>query len=210
MIMIEIEHQKLLRSYLGRIVAIPDQEWKRLSSSIGHRRLVKDDYFVKAGENANHIGFVLNGLLKKFYRTEDGREFIKDFSVEGRLVTAYSSLLQNTPVRLNIQAIEATNLLVIPYDKFTSLYQWHPCWQRLGRKIAENLFIEREQREWELLIFPAKERYEMFVQRYPDLLARVPQYEIASYLGISPISLSRLRGEKQRVGLKKEFLSPRQ
>lgn len=195
--MIEHAHEKILYDYLNRIVPIPAEEWPRLRESIGITTLRASDYFVKASDKADHIGFVLAGLLKKFYRTEDGKEFIKDFSVEKCLVTAYSSLLQNTPSRLNIQAIEPTVLLVIPYAKFISLYRLHPCWQELGRKIAENLFIEREQREWELLLFPAKDRYRIFEERYPNLLARVPQYEIASYLGISPISLSRLIGKKQ-------------
>ena len=197
--MIDPQHEKILRDYLERIVPIPDLEWRRLQASLSSLKLKRADYFVSAENTAKDIGFVLSGLLKKFYRTTDGKEFIKDFSPERRLVTAYSSLLQNKPARLNIQAIEPTKLLVIPFKKFKLLYEYHPCWQELGRKIAENLFIEREQREYELLLFPAKERYDIFLQQYPDLLTRVPQYEIASYLGISPISLSRLVGKKQTV-----------
>lgn len=195
--MINQEHEKKLYTFLGRIVDLPDTEWERLRSSLTLCKLNRDDYFVQAGDKSKNIGFVISGLLKKFYRTEDGKEYIKDFSVEGRLVTAYSALLQNQPARLNIQAVESTELLMIPYEKFTALYAYHSCWQELGRKIAENLFIEREQREWELLLFPAKERYELFVKRHPKLLSRVPQYEIASYLGISHISLSRLIGKKR-------------
>ena len=195
--MIDPQHEKILRDYLERIVPIPDLEWQRLHSSLSSLKLKRADYFVRAEDTAKDIGFVLSGLLKKFYRTTDGKEFIKDFSPDRRLVTAYSSLLQKKPARLNIQAIEPTKLLVIPFEKFRSLYEYHPCWQELGRKIAENLFIEREQREYELLLFPAKERYDIFLQQYPDLHTRVPQYEIASYLGISPISLSRLVGKKQ-------------
>lgn len=195
--MIDVANEKILQKNLTSIAPIPAEEWLRLSSCLRKVTLASGEYFVKAGDKAHHIGFVVRGLLKKFYRTDEGQEFIKDFSVEASLVTSYSSLLQSTPSRLNIQATENTELLVIPYADFIAMYQFHVCWQELGRKIAENLFIEREQREWELLIFPAKARYEMFKERYPNLLGRVPQYEIASYLGISPISLSRLIGKRQ-------------
>lgn len=200
--MIQKASEKILQEYLNRIAPIPENEWQRVSSAIKTTEFKSGEYFVKAGDEASHIGFVMSGLLKKFYRTDDGKEFIKDFSLERQLVTAYSSLLLSTESRLNIQAIENTQLLVIPYATFTALYPFHPCWQELGRKIAETLFIEREQREWELLIFPAKERYQIFEERYSSLLTRVPQYEIASYLGISPISLSRLIGKKHSTAKK--------
>lgn len=196
--MIDLADEKLLQQFLERTARIPASEWGKLREIIRYRHLERGDYFVVASDVAKDIGFVLSGLLRKFYQTEEGREYIKDFSPELRLVTAYSSLLQNKPSRLNIQAIESTKLLVIPYIQFIKLYEEHSCWQELGRKIAETLFIEREEREWELLLFTAQKRYELFLKKFPGLLKRVPQYDIASYLGISPVSLSRLVGKKKR------------
>lgn len=195
--MIKSHDESALRTFLATFASIPDKEWATLRPHLTYCDLQAEEYFVRVGDRGHAIGFVLKGVLRKFYQTEDGKEYIKDFSPEQRLVTPYSALLQDQPSRLAIQALEDTRLLIIPYKQFTALYGRHECWQELGRRIAEGLFIEREQREWELLLFSAKERYELFVKRYPNLLKRVSQYNIASYLGVSAVSLSRLIGKKK-------------
>ena len=195
--MISLEHQNTLKQVLGRMVNFPDSEWARLNQQLSYHELGAGAYFVRAGEPSSAVGFVVSGLLRKLYQMQDGREFIKDFSFESCLVTAYSALLTDSPSHLSIQAIEPTILIIIPYREVVGWYSLHPVWQELGRKIAEGLFIEREQREWQLLTSSARERYEIFIAQYPELVPRVPQYDIASYLGISPVSLSRLVGKKR-------------
>jgi CRP-like cAMP-binding protein len=197
-IMIIKDDEEKLRSLLTSLVEIPSSEWEQLRNAFKYRELNPGDYFVRAGDAPREIGFVLIGLLRKFYETDDGRVFIKDFSFENRLASAYSSLILGQSSRFSIQAIEHAKLLTITFSQLTALYNRHPCWQELGRRIAETLFIEREQREWELLAFKAAERYEIFKRQFPNLTGRVPQYDIASYLGISPVSLSRLIGAKKK------------
>ena len=83
-------------------------------------------------------------------------------------------------------------MLAVPFKEIQKLYQRHPCWNELGRKIAENFFIVKEQREYEFLLLDAKARYLNFIHDYADLTERIPQYHIAAYLGITPVSLSRV------------------
>lgn len=181
-----------LRTYLMKLASIPEEEWTAFSNQLAHGEIQKGNFFLRAGEVPQQIGFVVNGLFKKFYQSEDGREYIKDFSSEGKLVTAYSALLQGQPSIMNIQAVEDSQLFLIPYKFWTSLYDRHSCWQEVGRKIAERVFIDSEQRERDLLTHSASKRYELFVVNNPHLKVRLPQYDVASYLGISPVSLSRI------------------
>ncbi len=196
--MIIPEDEKKIQNALSSVVEIPKTEWVRLRNILTYRELQPGQYFVRAGDVPLEIGFVLTGLLRKFYETQDGNLYIKDFSVENRLVTSYSALILGQASRLNIQAMEPTRLLAIPFSNLKELYTLHKCWEAMGRRIAENLFIEREQREWELLVFKAEERYALFKRQFPDLISRIPQYDIASYLGISPVSLSRIIGQKKK------------
>lgn len=196
--MISHDDEHTLKSVLLRQASIPDSEWEYLRRGLSYRDLSAGEYLLRAGDVPLEIGFVLSGLLEKFYETADGHSFIKDFSLKLRLVTAYSSLLLAKPAHLNIRAIEDSRLLMISFSHFQALYKRHSCWQELGRKIAEALFIEREQRESELLMLKAEERLDLFMNKFPDLIQRIPQYSIASYLGISPVSLSRLIGKKRK------------
>ena len=90
-------------------------------------------------------------------------------------------------------ALMDSELLVIRFRDFEALFDRHACWERVGRKIAEGMFISKERRERELLMLSAEERYRLFLGRYKHLEKRIPQYQIAAYLGITPVALSRIR-----------------
>lgn len=199
--MISTHDEQILKSVLARQVQIPDAEWQVFRKVLSYRDLEPGDYLLRAGDVPAEIGMVLTGLLEKFFETDDGHTYIKDFSQELNLVTAYSSLLLGRASHLNIRAIEPSRLLMIPFSQFKSFYARHSCWQELGRKIAEDLFIEREQREAELLVLKADERLAIFESKFPAMMERIPQYSIASYLGISPVSLSRLMTKRRKHNL---------
>jgi CRP-like cAMP-binding protein len=131
-----------------------------------------------------------------YYRDARGTEWTKAFCLAGTVVAAYSALLRGEPSRLSIQALEPSTLLVADFDSYQTLTAEHPCWQIVNRKLAEGLFIKKEQRESELLLDDASTRYQNFLDEYPGLEARVKQYHIASYLGITPVSLSRIRAQR--------------
>jgi CRP-like cAMP-binding protein len=138
------------------------------------------------------VGFLLRGLVKKFYLTEDGKEYIKEFSWEGQLTTPYASLLQKIPATYTQQALEETEILSIDYGVIEKLLATNPRWLVVGKALADYHFVNRETREMELLKFSAPERYALFRRRFPHLLDRLKKQDIAAYLGITPVSLSRL------------------
>jgi CRP-like cAMP-binding protein len=131
--------------------------------------------------------------LRFFYQTTDGKEFNKSFVAENQFTAAYSAFLTDMPTRFSIQALEECHLLICDLHMVVNMFDRHDCWERLGRILAEQLFIKKEAREAEFLLDDAETRYRNFQKQYPGLEGRVAQYHVASYLGITPVALSRIR-----------------
>lgn len=172
---------------------IPPKEFEKLVKISRTCYLKKSEYFQRVGELPHKFGFVISGILRLYYISEAGDEFNKSFCIKNDFVAAYSALLQNCVSRLSIQALEETTLLVVGYKDYLHLLNQHICWQILGRKIAEHLFIKKEGKESQFLLDSAETRYLEFLKEYSDLEVRIKQYHIASYLGITPVALSRIR-----------------
>lgn len=181
------------RRAVERQVSIPESEWAYLAPRLVERCFEKNDYLVRAGEVVSNFYFISEGLVRFFYSTEDGKEFNKFFAMENRFAGSFHSLVLNEPCGYFIQALEKTHTLVLPNTLLYELYERHPCWERMGRKNAEWLVIIKEEREKELLLDSLETRYRRFLQEYPGLVDRVPQYHIASYLGVTDVALSRIR-----------------
>jgi CRP-like cAMP-binding protein len=153
----------------------------------------RGEFFIRAGDVPTTLGFVISGILRLYYVDADGNEFTKSFCAENSFVAAYSALLLKQPSRLFVQALEDTKLAIADYSAYRSLCESQKSLQQLNCKIAESLFIKKERRESTLLLDDAKTRYLNFLEEYPGLEARLKQHYIASYLGMTPVTLSRIR-----------------
>ncbi|GAB2602182.1 Crp/Fnr family transcriptional regulator [Spirosoma areae] len=153
------------------------------------------DYFLQAGEVCRYVGFITAGLVR-YYVLDDSEEHTYDFSPEETFVCNYESFLSQTTSRRNIQAIETTMLLRISYDNLQKLYQTLQHGQQFGRLVAEQLFVATLQKLTSFYRETADERYDNFLRLFPGLADRVPQYVVASYIGIKPQSLSRIRAQR--------------
>jgi CRP-like cAMP-binding protein len=158
--------------------------------------LEKGAYFLRAGEVSDRIGYNVSGLMRLFYVSASGTEINKHFCVEKSVAVNYDAFLRREKSKLFIQALEDTRLLVIDYDDYRYLRNRHPCWQHIEKKLSEMLVRISHKREAEILLMDAKERYAQFLRDCPNLADRVSQYHIASYLGITPESLSRIRAHR--------------
>jgi len=152
---------------------------------------------VRSGDIVRNFYFIKKGLVRFFYGTEDGKEFNKHFAMENGFAGSFHSLILQTPCSFNIQALEQTNTIVLPNRVLNAFYDQHPCWERLGRKMAEQLLLIKEAREKELLLDSLDVRYERFLNEYPGLSERIAQYHIASFLGVTDVALSRIRKKLQ-------------
>jgi CRP-like cAMP-binding protein len=195
------DDQNRLIKFLNNLAGIPNAELAQVIPRFHPRHLKKNDHFVEAGQTVTELGFVISGLMRLYYLTETGDDFTKSFCAENEFIGAYSALLLAEPSRLYIQALEDTLLLTIPYQAYQTLTNGKLCWEIINRKLAENLFIKKERRESALLLEDAPTRYLNFLKEYPGLEERVKQHHVASYLGITPVSLSRIRANLKNLNL---------
>lgn len=174
-------------------VALPESEWEFAKPFFELREFRAGQIVVRADEVMTHSLHVASGLLRLYYTTADGCEHNKGFAAEGRVVGSAASKILGRPAGFDIQALEPTTVLSLSFTVADMLLDRHPAWERLRRLALERLFLEKELREMEFLLFDATERYRRFVGGDPSLASRLPLHHIASYLGITPVALSRIR-----------------
>lgn len=167
-----------------------------ISNLFREKHYKKDEWFISEGKVCNQVGFVVKGLLY-YYWNDDGEVSVFEFGREGDFVTNYESCIYQTPSDINIQFLEDTVLLVITYSDLNELFERLNEGERFGRLILEHLFIERIKAISSFYRHTPEGRYERFLDIHTNLSGRVPQYLIASYIGVKPQSLSRI---KQRMG----------
>lgn len=194
----KIEFGKL-RKAIEQMVSIPEKEWLYATQYIHRRNYKKGEFLIQAGETINHFFFINKGLVRFFYITEPGKEFNKHFAKENDFAGSYVSTILNYPCPYFIQAIEKTETCILTKQLLQELYDRHPVWERIGRIKAERLAIQKEFREKEFLLDTAETRYRRFLKEFPDLTDRIPQYYIASYLGITDVALSRIRKKMKPI-----------
>ncbi len=178
-------------------MTIPEDEWEDVSGYFDLACYKKNAFLAEPGEKLERVYSITRGLVRYYYMTESGREFNKYFVMDNRPFGSYRSLFLNQPCGYFIQALEDTEVLVIGKTPLDILYRRHACWERLGRLCAMAFITHMEQREKEFLLDPLDVRYRRFLDEYPALIDRIPQYHIASYLGVTDVALSRLRKRKK-------------
>lgn len=186
----------LLRQLHQRIraaVELPDEEWAFAAPHFEWRRFRRGDYLARADEQMTHSHHIACGLVRLFYTSADGTEKTKGFAAEGRVVGSAASKILGDPAGFDIQALEDTETLALPFAVADLLVTRHVAWERLRRLALERLFLEKEQREKDFLTLDAMQRYRAFLARSPELAQRLALHHIASYLGITPVALSRIR-----------------
>ena len=178
---------------IQRLAPINDPDLSLLRPDVREVALSKGACFVEEGRKASTVGFVLEGNMRQFY-TSDGEEKTTYFFFENHLVSGYISCLTGQPSLVTIEALSACRLLVFDYEVLTQLYQRSPAWQEFGRLLAEYLVIGLEERMVGLLTLSPEARYAQLLGSGKDkIIERIPQHYIANYLGITPVSLSRIR-----------------
>ncbi len=174
---------------------IPKIEMDKFESRLHLLKLKKNEFLVREGDTPDKIAIVITGLFRAFYLTPNGEEKTIVFRERGRVLSTYSSFVKDEDSKFSIQALEESVVLYITIKDFEILMSQDVCWQVITGNYYMNIYIEKEARERELLSNNAKTNYKKFLNDYPGLIHRINHYYIASYLGISNVSLSRIRKE---------------
>ncbi len=151
-------------------------------------------HIVYPTEDNNNVFFIISGLTRYYYLTDDGKEWNRAFLSEGMMSTSFSKN-SGRVAPYGIQAVEDTIILLADFSNFQSLFDDNPMIERLHRKLIESILIKKMNRERSFLQSGAKMRYIDFVEQFPNVFQRITQYHLASYLGITEASLSRIINE---------------
>ncbi|MEN7550965.1 Crp/Fnr family transcriptional regulator [Rapidithrix thailandica] len=158
--------------------------------------LDKDEMYLREGEHEKHICFVEQGLLSYYFLDREGNMVIKKFFSEGEFVASLSSVVSKMPSKFVIQALETCRLWELPYDYYRELMKTHLDLALLQINYLEQRWVlQKEMNEIKLKATDAKVRYLEFLKSYPHLKNRLRQHQIASYLGVTPTQLSRIRAQ---------------
>jgi len=149
-----------------------------------------------AGEALETLYFIRSGLVRLFYLTPDGKEFNKNFLTDGAVATCLGAFLEAQPSPFFAEALEDTVLVGLPMPFVRELTASSIGWERLVNSFVVQLALQKERREASFLLKNSTERYESYLREFAAIAGRVPQYHIASYLGITPVALSRIRARR--------------
>lgn len=182
-------------SYLVKTVGLSESEAEQLSLPLKRMHYEKGSILLKKGDVCKHSFFVEKGLLRSYMLDESGKEHVIQFAPENWFIVDRSSVYFNDSSESYIEAIEDTNVVFIAEDFMCHAAEVSSIFGRYNDKLLHNHIRQMQKRINLLLGATAEKRYLSFIEMYPDLLLRVPQWMIASYLGITPESLSRVRKE---------------
>ena len=184
--------EKLL-SYFDRYLPLNDQEREELSNRCRERRVKRRQFILQEGDVCRHYNFVVEGCFKMYGVDAKGGEHNLQFAAEEDWITDIGSFHSGKPSRLYIEAMEPSSVIQIEKNDLLFLYENHPKFDRNFRVVIEDKFVELQNRVLQNISSTAEERYLRFLELYPKLSNRLPNTQIASYLGITPEFLSKIR-----------------
>jgi len=185
-------HLDSARQYISRFVTLSHEEFSILSRRLEIRHFDKRQLLIDQGEVELYLNFVVKGLARKFFY-KNREEMVTQIAKENDLICCYDSFLAGTPSNYAVETIEATCFFSISKQNVESLFLESPKMERLGRLIVTEQFLNKEYWEYDRMRLDSHERFIHFIEDNPDLLQRVPQKILASYLNIKPETFSRLK-----------------
>ena len=184
---------EIFQKYLTDKIELSEDELRLIQSVCKEKKLRKKQFLLQEGEVWRYNAFICRGLVKTFSVAESGSEHIINFAIENYWTGDRESLINGTPSRLNIDAIEPSELILIDKADFEKLCSEIPQLNQLVNQIIQKSFIVSQNRILANISLTAEEKYENFLAKYPHIVTRIPQHMIASYIGITPETLTRLR-----------------
>ncbi len=181
----------VLRTFIENYISLPTDEWKQIETGFQKLIIEKDELILEEGKICRNLYFLETGLLR-FFINKDGNDITKFFTEAPYFFTSQASFNAQKPANENIQAIEKSVVWKMTYDKVNDLYKLK-SWTDFARKIIQEVQFYTEQILEEIQTETAEYRYEKMLKTSPELLKRIPLKHLASYLGIAPQSLSRIR-----------------
>lgn len=189
--------EQLYRS-IHENVTLTDEEWELCKNSFRPKRMLKRQYLLQEGDTCRQIAFIEKGALYSFSMDNKGTKNVMQFGFEGWWIADLHSFFTQTPSTLNIEVLEDAELMLIGQKNHDKLLREIPAYERYQRIIIQNAYVALQQRVENALGRTAEERYSRLIERSPQFMNRVPLNLVASYLGMSPETLSRVRSQMSK------------
>ncbi len=184
-----------IRKHIEKRVNLSDEEFDTISRFFTSRKLKKHHFLLNEGTVCTHVNFVHSGCLREYSIDNKGIEHIIQFAIRDWWISDLNSFLSGLPAKYNIDALQDSEVLMLEKSARDELLVKCPKMERFFRLLVEANYVASHKRITDTLSASAEERYLKFIKTYPRLLEFVPQNQIASYLGITPQHLSRIRKE---------------
>ncbi len=185
-----------LIDYIQHDITLSDELQKRFKDIIVEKRLVKGQKLLHEDSHKKEHNFVASGCLRSFYKTDNGKEHTLQFAVKNWWINDYMTFYTDRKSVVTIESLSHSKILVIGKENLERIYQEYPQFATLHRRNFEKRIATLQKRILSLLALTAAEKYDQFVNDYAVFEKLIPNFQIASYLGITPESLSRIRKER--------------
>lgn len=181
-----------IRKYFEKTFKLTDQDWQIFSSKLTRQEFPKKHVLLKAGQVENHLSFVETGIIR-FYIPKEENDLTFAFTFDNSFVSGYDSFLPQRPSIYHVETLTKTTLWRLTYNDLQAIYDETEIGNAIGRQASEDLFLKKSKRELSLLNETAEQRYLNLFTEQTELIKQIPLKYIASYIGITPQALSRIR-----------------
>jgi CRP-like cAMP-binding protein len=188
---LSLEQENIYKEF-NDISPLTVEAWAHFQSLFEPLELERGEYLVREGHRVAHCFFLTEGVIRVYYN-KDGNEYNKTFFIPGMFPTPLTALLSDAPSALSFQALVPCQLIRFSYQEFREAFNMHRCLEQFLLSVLEREWIAKERHDIQMVTNDATSNYMIFREQYPELENMIPQYHIASYLGITPIQLSRIR-----------------
>ena len=184
--------------YIKKHIDLNENEESIILSKIKERKYLKNQFLVQQGDVCRYICFIVSGCVRSYHIDDDGNEHTVSFSIENWWSSDMGSFITQKHADYNVECIEPTSLIQFDSVLMEELYKTIPKLERVFRIITQNALVSAQRRVVNTFSKTARERFEIFRENYPELEQRIPQYMIASYLGVTKEFLSKIKGQIAR------------
>lgn len=192
-----MDHSSILRN-ISKHISLNEEETDHFTHLLTHKKIARKDFLLKEGQACKAINYVGSGALRAFHTDKEGKESTIMFAISDWWITDMYCFVMDQPAMQSIVAIEDSQVWQLQKDELDRLYIAIPKFERFFRIIMQNAYIREQLRVLQSLSLSAEERYDIFINKYPQLIPHLTQKQIASYLGITPEFLSSLRKNKSK------------
>lgn len=188
----------LILENIFRHISLDQEEINYFTSCLKQKKVSKKEFILKGEQSCKYINFVHSGIVRAYYLDKEGKQSTIMFAVTDWWITDMFCFINDQPAMLTIEAVEESIIFQLSKDDLDNLYIKTPKFERFFRIIFQNAYIREQLRTIQNLSLTAEERYNIFLNKYPQVVKQVTQKQIASYLGITPEFLSTIRSHKHK------------